>query len=186
MSKPKAKTVKKNATKISEPVTTKKNATKVKKDESSEDFEYEPSSSEYSESVSEDLDSSDHSDEDEADFGEEYDIYIKKNIKTLTKNHPGVEVTQLLKIIAHDFIASKNKNKKKKEVPKKSYWLVYTDENGDREDCNVFYSYLVKARTEHEALVICAVDSDCDIKGLGARPMDVLTIDTMNKHFLRK
>lgn len=33
------------------------------------------------------------------------------------------------------------------------FYLVFTPDNGDREDCNVFYSYLVQAHNKQEAFM---------------------------------
>jgi hypothetical protein len=202
MSKLKSKAGKSTKVTPKKAVLVKKTILKKKKDEeSSKDFVYKPESSTESEDIEEgsernseqestDYDSNREStseeddDDNEDDLGDEYEKYIKKNMKSLTKNHPGVEDKQLLRIIAYSFIVLKNEKKKKeKKTPEKSYWIVYHNE-GNREDCSVFYSNIVKARTEHEAIIIGAVENGCNIKTLGARPMKVLTVDTMNKYWL--
>jgi hypothetical protein len=55
---------------------------------------------------------------------------------------------------------------------------------GNREDCSVYNSHLVYCRTEEEALIIISIDENINVDTLDAEPMELKTIDTMNKYFL--
>jgi hypothetical protein len=56
----------------------------------------------------------------------------------------------------------KIKKEIKKEI-KKSYWLVFGNDHGNREDCNVFYSSLVLASNKENAIkAVCSDDSSDD------------------------
>ena len=111
-------------------------------------------------------------------LGDEYDSYVKNhphyNEESLTKKN--------LRKIAYDFVRQKIDNFKK---GKKRYWLVYyADNDGNREECNLFYSSLVYCYTKEEALLIISVDEDIDINKIDAVRMKLKTINLMNKYFL--
>jgi hypothetical protein len=83
----------------------------------------------------------------EMELGDEYNTYVKSHL-TYKK---GTCNKKDFKEIAKDFINDKIGKIRNKD---KKYWLVFTKDNGEREDCNVYYSNLVRCRTKKEAILI--------------------------------
>jgi hypothetical protein len=115
------------------------------------------------------------------DLGDEYDAYVKNHLKYNEETCNKKDFRE----IAKDFINNKigkitNKDKK--------YWLVFTKDTGQREDCNVYYTNLVRCRTKKEAILITAIDTENnmdELDELDAIPLKLKTINTLNKYFLK-
>jgi len=58
---------------------------------------------------------------------------------------------------------------------KYKYWIVFYNDEGNREDCSVFYSYLVKAKTKKGAIKITAKMCDEKPSRLDAVEQKVIT-----------
>lgn len=58
------------------------------------------------------------------------------------------------------------------KTKQKSYWLVFFADNGSREDCSVYYSWLVRAASAEQA--IARVIRDEGEGDFGAQQMTLL------------
>lgn len=54
------------------------------------------------------------------------------------------------------------------------YWLVFYDDRGNREDCSVFYSHLVLAKSRPEAINKVVAQGGRDFDDYDARPMALI------------
>lgn len=117
--------------------------------------------------------------------GLQYDRFVKTNIKKLQKKYPEYDRETILKKIAHKYVKKYGPITDEKERPtKKSYWLVFDKDEGNREDCNTYYCEIMYCYTKQEALTIMAVKYDVSATRYEARKMKLRTINTMNKDFL--
>lgn len=57
---------------------------------------------------------------------------------------------------------------------KKKYYLVFYSDNGNREDCNVYYSWLTRAETKRAAIKRVAEREGLDIDALDADKMNLV------------